>query len=239
VSTISGEDHAHPATMKEVFIRLSARSIKIKEITILLSLKQNEIEARLKEFSETWQHSEDDDIFAEFVFCLLTPQSKAKICWNAVKNLKDSGLLLDGNQEEIIEKLKGVRFKNKKAQYILQARKIFSNNGRTAIKSKLSQFSNTSETRNWLVHNIKGMGCKEASHFLRNIGFGKDMAILDRHILRNLKMFGIIETIPTSLSKNRYLEIEQKFKEFARRINIPLDSLDLILWCKETGEIFK
>jgi len=37
----------------------------------------------------------------------------------------------------------------------------------------------------WLVKNLTGLGYKEAGHFLRNIGSGK-IAILDRHILRNL-----------------------------------------------------
>jgi N-glycosylase/DNA lyase len=236
--------------MKEVSISLNARNTKIKKLTFvdvegvvkeiknLFALKQNEIESKLKTFKETWLRG-DDKIFAELVFCLLTPQSRAKICWNAVKSLKDSGLLLDGNQEEIAKKLKGVRFKNRKAEYIVEARKIFSIDGRTAIKSRLSQFSNTYEMREWFVRSIKGMGYKEASHFLRNIGFGENMAILDRHILRNLKLLGIIRTIPTSLYRKRYLQIEQKLKNFACKTSIPIDNLDLILWYKDTGEIFK
>lgn len=219
-------------------IKADGKSV-INEIRNILALKQNEIKTRLKEFKETWRRCEEDEIFVELVFCLLTPQSRAGICWDVVKSLKEDGLLLDGNQEQIAKKLKGVRFKNRKAQYIVKARKIFSNNGRISIKSYLAKFHNSYEMRGWLVRNIKGMGYKEASHFLRNIGFGENMAILDRHILKNLKLLGIIEEIPASLPGKIYLEIERKVKEFARRIKIPLDSLDLILWCKETGEIFK
>jgi N-glycosylase/DNA lyase len=83
------------------------------------------------------------------------------------------------------------------------------------------------------------MGYKEASHFLRNIGFADDLAILDRHILKNLKIFGIIEEIPKSLSKKKYLEIEEKMRNLANEVNIPLSHLDLLFWSKETGEIFK
>ena len=83
------------------------------------------------------------------------------------------------------------------------------------------------------------MGYKEASHFLRNIGLGKDLAILDRHILRNLQNLGVINEIPKTLSKNKYLEIEEKMRVFSKNIGIPLDHLDLLLWFKQTGRIFK
>ncbi|MEM3584736.1 MAG: hypothetical protein QW193_05630, partial [Nitrososphaerales archaeon] len=80
---------------------------------------------------------------------------------------------------------------------------------------------------------------KEASHFLRNIGLGKDFAILDRHILKNLKEFNVIKDIPKSISKKVYLDIENKMREFSKQINIPMDELDLLFWSKETSFIFK
>ena len=89
------------------------------------------------------------------------------------------------------------------------------------------------------MKNLTGLGYKEAGHFLRNIGFGEKIAILDRHILRNLHALGVIDELPESISNKRYLEIEKKMAEFAGRIHIPLDHLDLLLWYKETGEIFK
>ncbi len=107
------------------------------------------------------------------------------------------------------------------------------------IKSQITQFKNTQEAREWLVNGVKGIGYKEASHFLRNIGFGEELAILDRHILRNLKELGVIHEIPLSLSKKKYFEIEKKMKEFSRSVNIPMSHLDLVFWYKETGEIFK
>jgi N-glycosylase/DNA lyase len=83
------------------------------------------------------------------------------------------------------------------------------------------------------------MGYKEASHFLRNIGMGEDLAILDRHILKNLKILGVISEIPVSLTRNKYLEIEIKMRDFAENVKIPMSHLDLLLWYKETKEIFK
>jgi len=89
------------------------------------------------------------------------------------------------------------------------------------------------------VENVKGLGYKEASHFLRNIGLGEDLAILDRHILKNLALLGVIAEVPESPSKRLYLEIEKQMTAFSCKVGIPMGQLDLLLWYKEAGEIFK
>lgn len=203
------------------------------------SSKRGEILNRLKEFENLWVKGKDEEIFEELAFCILTPQSKAKVCCEAIEKLKEKGLLCKGSNEEIREGIRNVRFKNKKADYLIKARNFFSKDGRICIKSTLGQFKDTHQCREWLVKNITGLGYKEASHFLRNIGFGEKIAILDRHIMRNLKDLKIIEEIPESLSKAKYLDIEKRMASFSKEINIPLSHLDLILWYKETGEILK
>ncbi len=103
----------------------------------------------------------------------------------------------------------------------------------------LKKFGDAKRAREWLVENVKGYGYKEASHFLRNIGLGADLAILDRHILKNLKSAGVIRQIPKSLNRKNYLDVEERMRKFARKVRIPLDHLDLVLWYKEAGEVFK
>lgn len=93
--------------------------------------------------------------------------------------------------------------------------------------------------REWLVGKVLGIGMKEASHFLRNIGLGKDLAILDRHILINLKEYDVIKEIPRYITRKVYIDIEDKMKKFSKLMSIPMDELDLLFWSKETGMIFK
>lgn len=212
------------------------KAISIKEI---YKLKKEEISKRLEEFKQLWLNGNDKEIFAELAFCLLTPQSKAKVCWDAILRLKNKDLLFKGTTKQIEKELIGVRFKNKKAGYIVGARRFFTNSGRVCIKPVIKQFGDIHKCREWLVKNIKGLGYKEVGHFLRNIGFADEIAILDRHILKNLRQFDVIKEIPTSLSRTKYMEIEKSMKEFARQIDIPLSHLDLLFWCKETGEVFK
>lgn len=201
--------------------------------------KKKEIISRLREFKKLWSDGSDEEVFTELAFCILTPQSKAKLCWDTIAKLKEQDLLLKGDVEQIKQILNCVRFKNRKAKYIVAARKIFTSDGRVSIKTLLNSFADIYACREWLVKNMNGIGYKEASHFLRNIGLGEDIAILDRHILRNLNLLGVIEEIPESISRLKYMQMEQNMREFARQIDIPLSHLDLLLWYKETGEIFK
>jgi len=210
----------------------------LEELKDLYSEKRNDIHQRLREFREILDRN-DDDVFAELCFCLLTPQSSAKTCWAAVSRLKERSLLLKGEANEIQPQLNDVRFGDSKAKYIVEARATFSKDGKLYLKSHLSSFTNPFELREWMVENVKGLGYKEASHFLRNIGLGEEFAILDRHILRNLKRLEVITEVPVSITKKRYLEIEEKLRSFSREIGIPLADLDLLFWSRETGWIFK
>ncbi|MCD6387592.1 MAG: hypothetical protein J7L30_04640, partial [Methanophagales archaeon] len=100
-----------------------------KEILRIYRHIKHEIEERLSEFKRLWAEGSEEDIFAELAFCILTPQTKARNCWDAVLRLRDADLLLKGNEEQVAEALEGVRFRHKKAKYIVEARNFFSKNG--------------------------------------------------------------------------------------------------------------
>ncbi|MDY1590920.1 MAG: N-glycosylase/DNA lyase [Methanofastidiosum sp.] len=211
----------------------------IEEVLAIYSSIKDGIEVRLNEFSEIWENETDENLFSELAFCLLTPQSKAKMCWESICTLKEKDVLIDGNEEEVLDCLYGVRFKYKKAKYIVEVRELFIVDGKIILRKEIEKYQSPFEVREWLVENVKGMGHKEASHFLRNIGKGGDLAILDRHILKNLVLIGAIEKIPDIITPKKYLEIENIVREFSKEIGIPLDHLDIVLWYKETREIFK
>ncbi len=200
---------------------------------------QSEIEMRIRSFRKLWEKGNEREIFTELVFCLLTPQTKARQGEKAIEILKQNNLIFNGSAEEIARHLNIVRFRNKKAEFIVAARERFSKNGKPALKKILRLHITPPAMREFLVKEVKGFGWKEASHFLRNIGLGKNFAILDRHIVKNLVRAGCIEHIPASLTGERYLETEQKMSKFAKSLNIPLEHLDFVLWYMETGDIYK
>jgi len=136
--------------------------------------------------------------------------------------------------------LVGVRFRNNKTRYIICDRESLTEGGKIYIKRLLA--GDMHAVRDMIVKDtdcFKGLNYKEASHFLRNIGKGDELAILDRHILRNLKRYGVIEEIPNALTARKYLEIEEKMKWFSEKIDVPMAELDLLWWSEETGEIAK
>lgn len=193
---------------------------------------------RLQDFEHTWDRG-DEAVLSELVFCLLTPQSSAKGCWSCVERIIAKQLLVTGKEKEILAELTHARFKYKKAKFVIEARDKFLKGKRVHIKEFLSQFKTEKEARHWLYENIKGYGLKEASHFLRNVGKGTTIAILDRHILRNMKAVGVIRSIPESITEKTYLNMEEKLIAFSKRTKIPMDHMDLLFWYNANGELFK
>ncbi len=216
-----------------------AKSDPAEEIRIIFNTKRQEIELRLNDFKKIWKKGTKKEIFAELVFCILTPQANGKACWSAVENMIRKGVLFTGDRGQIARELSRARFIQKKSAYIVEAREKFLLDSKVSLKSIISQIGDGYEAREWIVQNVKGIGYKEASHFLRNIGFEQNLAILDRHILKNLKLIGVIKEIPDSLSKGRYFNIEKRMMEFSKAVQIPMSYLDLVMWYNETGVIFK
>ena len=166
--------------------------------------------------------------FSELCFCLLTANSQARKAI-AIQNQLGAEGFLTKPQEEIVAVIRSHnhRFHNNKAKYIIEARK------HSNIKDLLSGMSGK-QARVFLDYNIKGLGFKEASHFLRNVGYS-DVAIIDRHILRFMHQYGLIREIPKVITPKKYLECEAILEEF----EIPQDKLDLILWYHMTGAVLK
>jgi len=193
---------------------------------------REEIKSKLAEF----KNLQELDYIHELFFCLLTPQSKAEKCWQAVEELKSCEI--EKGKIENCLKTK-TRFYRNKTRYLIEAA-----NKWLTINKLINSNKSPIEIRQLITDNnskykIKGLGMKEASHFLRNINRSKNqLAILDRHILRKLQELGIISEIPNLNNKN-YLLIEKKMKKFADNIKIELDDLDLLFWKIESGRIFK
>jgi len=192
---------------------------------------KNLVDARLREFKKIGNAS-NNEIFKELCFCILTANFNAEKSMKIQMKTGDEFLTLP--ESRLAKKLRelGHRFPNGRASYIVDARKY-----KDSIKEIIETFHDENELREWLVKNVKGIGYKEASHFLRNIGY-TDFAIIDFHIIDVLTKYRIIEK-PRMLTKRRYLEIEELLKKIARKSNLNLAELDLYLWYMETGKILK
>jgi len=181
------------------------------------------INSRMTEFENVPKNF--NDLFRELVFCILTAGTSAELGIKTIEHLGD--VIFTGNEKDIQKKLKEVyRFHTIRAGYIYEARENFRNLDINAPDIRIN-----------LVENIKGIGFKEASHFLRNIGH-KNVAIIDFHIVDLLVKQGLIEK-PNTITPKKYFEIEEILKRLSQKTNIDLGELDLYLWYEETGKILK
>ncbi|WP_300711730.1 transcriptional regulator [uncultured Brachyspira sp.] len=206
----------------------------------------NRMKRRLEYFERVYKRDNDKRLFAELAFCICTPQTKARNGAAAIIDLYNNNLLFRGNAEDTASILiKHVRFHNMKADNIVLARNIYFPNGEFILKDRINYaLKNDSmvELRNQLAKEVKGYGLKEASHFLRNIGFGQKIAILDRHIMRVMDKLNILPdgmTSKTSLTKNNYLKCEANLLEYSKNEKIPMEYLDFVFWYDATNDIFK
>ena len=206
---------------------------------------KEQIQNRLEEF-KSLRDGNDYRLFMELCFVILTSQSSAKNAWKSVQQLDEQNLLLEGDKSEIADVLNQneIQYEKDKANYITENRKILSqptlNNPTKELKirEKLN-LNDLEKTREWLVENIKGLSWKGASHFLRNIGYGDDFAIVSTYISKTLFKLGLIEEAELPDNKQEYLEQEEKVRKLAENVGITISALDLVLWSMETGEIFK
>jgi len=218
---------------------LKARYRDVDDLRAEYASKRSAIERRLEDFRRIGR-TEEDRLFEELCFCILAAQTGARRSDAAIAALRDADLLWSGESSDIASFLRHrTRFHNHKAAFIVHARERFSTDGDGRLATTLGSFASSKDARTWLVREVDGLGLKEASHFLRNTGRGEDLAILDRHILRNLIRHGVIRRLPATLTAKRYLEIESRMERFARDVEIPMAALDLVFWSRETGEIFK
>jgi N-glycosylase/DNA lyase len=174
--------------------------------------------------------------YEELVYCLLTAFASALMGQKCVDALCCNNTLLVGSENQIRACLveTGHRFPNKRAEYIYKTQHLA-----PTIKEIIQGLKTSQEAREWLVNNITGLGWKEASHYLRNIGYF-NLAIIDRHIINNLREHEIINIDPKKgLNKKRYLAVEKILNFVADELNMLPGELDLYMWYRKTGKVLK
>lgn len=206
-----------------------------KLIRAVNNLKKAEIKRtiddRISSFKSLGKKHEDE-IFKELCFCILTANFSADRGIDIQKRVGNG--FLSCNEFSMAKKLRtfGHRFPNARAKYIVEARKH-----KRSLMGELRSLKDDKTLREWIAKNIKGLGLKESSHFLRNIG-RDDCAIIDFHIVDILADHGLIKK-PKTLTKKIYLEIESVLKRMSEKLDLTLAELDLYLWYLETGKVLK
>lgn len=201
--------------------------------------KQAVIKARLSEFQYFREYGRDEELFLEMTFCILAAGTSARMAMRSTDAVRD--VLVFGDYNQIKNSLTGFyRYPNLRAYHLIQCREFIKNEYGFKITEMLDEFTDPIERRGFLAktEGIRGIGFKEASHFLRNIGYC-GYGILDKHIIGYLYQLGLVESYDVPATENKYLETERTLIRFSQDIGINIDELDLLLWSEKTGEILK
>ena len=222
-------------------MRRDNQPVTVENIRATRRARGPQIRARLAEFREVWESGSDERLWEEMVYCIFTAGASARMGLHSVEAVRH--LLFDGSREEMTEaliKARSHRYPAARPGYIVVTRDYLREDCGMRLRERLTSFTDPLERRDWLARtrSIKGLGYKEASHFLRNVGF-RGYAILDKHILRSLAELGVVESPEPPSTRARYLETEERLRRFARDVRIDFDELDLVLWSMKTGEILK
>jgi N-glycosylase/DNA lyase len=222
-------------------VQRNQEPVTVERVIATHRTRRKEIRKRLGEFQDVWRRGSDARLLEELAYCIFTAGASARMGLDSVDAVRT--LLLDGKPEAMTKALKKAgahRFPVARPQYIVVTRNYFRTEFDMKLRKRLRSFSDPFERRDWLAQEkqVKGLGYKEASHFLRNIGV-KGHAILDKHVMRCLCEVGVVDAPKPPSTRKKYLAVEQELIRFAREIKVDFDELDLVLWSMKTGEILK
>ena len=176
-----------------------------------------------------------EELHFELLYCLLTPQSKAKHAGMVIEELKRAGW--PEQEVDPVPILRDpahyIRFHNVKGARLLDVRERWED-----LLELITSDRSSTEIRALLVEGVNGFGMKEASHFLRNVGH-LELAIIDRHVLTHMQRAGAIDELPKSITPKRYLQLESAFRNLADQVGLELQELDLLFWSFEEGSVRK
>ncbi len=193
--------------------------------------KEAQIRARLADFKKP---RTEQFLWEELIYCLFAANSSGKMAETAVR------LLGPIHKTATLEELqaavhKKVRFYNVRSRFFFVNREFIATNHGTFL-TFVGSFDDVYTLRNVLADEFLGMQFKEASHYLRNIGFS-GLCIIDKHVLFLMKEFGVLRSTKPPKNKKEYFRIEKKVLDFAKSQNYDVDVLDLALWSYRSGHI--
>lgn len=195
-----------------------------------------------------WQLLTEEELLHEVCVCVFSSQMVFEVAEAAAQLIKDRGLLQNTEsmsyEQNLIEalgeplaierdgKIRHVRprFKNRLASLLSNTVKTMFIHGQT-LRSTLLSAASSHEARELLIQQVWGFGPKQASLFLRRVGYCTELAVLDTHILDYLRVARGLDPKPSALSRlESYERIEVEFKSVAEEFGHSVGCVDLAMW---------
>jgi N-glycosylase/DNA lyase len=191
-------------------------------------------------------------LWSELVACILGSKVSFEHAKAAANYLDDIGLLNVTNKRQIGAEFecevaqalsqpiyppptrsgtgRRYRYANLRANHIRRSAEAFYQQ-RNPIKKMLYSAKDPHEARLKIITTAVGIGPKQASLFLRNIGYADNLAILDSHVLKYMVLQAFIPQPLQGVSHIRtYEKIETRLNQYAMNLRMRLAYLDRVIW---------
>lgn len=197
--------------------------------------------------SPSWATMTEYDLWRELVACILGSRVRFEVAHTAVERMERKHLLCDSwrsagferYEQDIKKALFEVEgpggqsrypfFRMRANQIRLAAERFYGR--RETIRSFLEDSPDIRNARRRLSLEVSGIGPKQASLFLRNIGYSENVAVLDIHVLTYMSWVGLIEAPMKSITTVRkYEALEDAFIEHSYSFGYTPDRFDLAVW---------
>jgi N-glycosylase/DNA lyase len=200
--------------------------------------------------TRTWSQMSEQELVHELLLCILGSGVRYEIAVAYSMEITSSKCLSKNNitnPENIERKISSIlnkpvdnywggkpysryRYPNTRASYISSSYcNIINNFG--SFKKFLSSGYSSSELRRRIVKTCPGIGPKQASHFLKNVGYSDDLAILDRHIVKYMEIANITSVSTYQLGKlDKYEDVELQYINAVKSFKYPVAIVDQAMW---------
>ena len=193
-----------------------------------------------------WTSMTEDDLWRELVACILGSRVRFEVAHSAVERMDRRRLFSEQRRSSRFQQYEqdvmgalsegsasgGPRypfFRVRANQIRRAAERLYTS--KESLREFLEDSRDIRDTRRRLASEVSGLGPKQASLFLRNIGFAAHVAVLDIHVLTYMRWVGLIETHIKSISTLRkYEALEDSFIEHAYSFGYAPDRFDLAVW---------
>lgn len=192
----------------------------------------------------SWASLSEDALWAELVSCILGSRVRWEASLAATQRLGALGLLCVGPMADFdsyevavtralatsASRSEAYRFSRRRGKAIrLSAERLYGCG--QSLKGLLSASTDSRIVRRELICRLNGIGPKQSSMFLRNVGFTDELAVLDVHTIRFVQLRHICETQGRNMSSPRvYEHVEDALRQYAVGLGYPVGCLDTAIW---------
>ncbi len=202
-----------------------------------------EIDRRLRdELAQPWTEAR---LWTELSCCILSSQVPYPLAQAAAARLCESEVFLDSCRSpatleialtdllcedlEVGGERRRYRFPNSRARQLARTWTEVHRDG-GGLKRLLESFEDHRAARAWFVRNAPGLGPKQASMFLRNIGATYELAVLDRHVIGYMLIMGLANDGAPTRTMSGYVRDEDVLRDHAAGFGLRVGLLDWAVW---------